>query len=367
MRRLQVLAVLLCLLLAASPALAEDFSVKLEKMAEIDRDRAVPKWVLEAVPDTKAGGSQTTPDMPVQIREVHMRLEGHGSILLGRSRTVGPSAKQLQRGVRPPEGRVWRRGLDQASVVAGWIRNAPDLLLVAWVDEPCPGGTGLTWYHSCLIARLAEGTNTVLLRRSGAITCRPQDYSYRRGIETYFFAYDADADVLTERISRHVELWSAAPCALHHRTKGHWLGDGFVAAIRERVVHKHTYVGGVLASASIELFYRPQKLGTARGIAEFYLGPLAPRRVILDANPELAAEWKNTHPGAFIYPTADKWIRIPVPESWLRMRYAGRASASSTPSGPLGPVQPAPSEGVRKPKSETSPKAPRESMTETDA
>jgi hypothetical protein len=52
-------------------------------------------------------------------------------------------------------------------------------------------------------------------------------------------------------------------------------------------------------------------------VARFYLGPFAPSSVLLEANANLAAKYKDNPPGAFIELDEGTEIRVPMPEKWL--------------------------------------------------
>jgi len=77
-----------------------------------------------------------------------------------------------------------------------------------------------------------------------------------------------------------------------------------------------------LAARSCRLVYKTQKQDELSQIARFYLGPFAPRRVLLEANANLAARYRDVHPGAMIYLDAGLEINVPLPEKWLMDRFS---------------------------------------------
>lgn len=286
--------------------LAEDFQPKLEEMGQTDTSRSVPAFSVIKLLNDEASRAQSTPREPLQQNDFRLDMNGFGSVPLGSNYVIGPDDK----------GKTWTGGMDDKSVRIGWLRDAPDLLLVVWLEVPNPRGNANIFWHSSVILRAAPGSLAVLLRTRDSITRRSQDFTYDSNVRNSYFSYNAKTHALTQKTSRYAELWSTTPHDLYIATAD--VDEGFRAVIQETFVRKWKYAGGQLALDSVELFYKSQEGVTLEDIARFYLGPWARRRVILDANPDLETKYKDQHPGAYIYPPPGTMIRIPVPEDWLR-------------------------------------------------
>ena len=268
-------------------ALAEDFQPKLEEIGQIDAARPVPRFSVIKAPNEEASRKRSTPQMPLQQNEIRLEVDGLGSVPLGSNYLWGPDA----------DGKTWPEGVDEQSVRIGWLQDAPDLLLVVWLEVPNPRGNAGIFWHSSAVLRATPGSLAVLHRARDSVTCRSQDFTYDIGVRNSHFPYDAKTHTLAKKTSRYTELWSAFRHGLY-LAKAHWQDESYLAVIRETLVRKWTYTDGQLVHHSVELFYETQKGVTLTDIARFYLGPWARRRVILDANPDLAAKYKDQHPGA---------------------------------------------------------------------
>ena len=286
-------------------ALAEDFQPKLEEIGLTDASHAVPAFSVIKAPNDEAGRKRSTPQMPFQQNDIRLEVKGFGKVLLGSNYVTGPDA----------EGKTWTDGMDEKSLRMGWLKDAPDLLLVVWLEVPNPRGNANIFWHSSVVLRAAPGSLAVLLRTRDSITRRSQDFTYDSNVRNSYFSYNAKTHALTQKTSRYAELWSTTPHDLYIATAD--IDEGYRAVIQETFVRKWIYADGQLALDSVELFYESQEGVTLEGIARFYLGPWARRRVILDANPDLEAQYKDQHPGAYIYPPPGTMIRIPVPKDWM--------------------------------------------------
>ena len=305
------LAAIVVLVSVCPQVRANDFKPVLAEMGDIDPDRAAPTFSVEKVLDEKTSRARSTPDRSLRIYEVDVLLEGFGRIRLGNYHVAGPDREGRVRG---------GGGVDEASAQVGWLKGAPDLALLVWREEYIGGSASCCYFRSAVL-RLAKGGASVLLRASGRVTYATRHLSYDIGLSEDHFAYDANTRTLTNRVSRYTKIWSARRGGLYV-AEAHWHGEGALAIIRETIIHTCKYGDGKLVSDSIELFHQSQKGVRLKDVAQFYLGPLAPREVLLEANPELAARYKDQHPGAYIYLPEDTLVRIPVPQEWLRKRSA---------------------------------------------
>jgi hypothetical protein len=111
------------------------------------------------------------------------------------------------------------------------------------------------------------------------------------------------------------------PGGLSHLTKNK---DGFVARIDETITLDYKLADGKLQPWKARLVYHAQKQDQLSEVARFYMGPYAPRSVLLEANPNLAESYKDAHPGASIYLDKGAEIRVPVPEKWLLDKFGHR-------------------------------------------
>ncbi len=300
-------------MLNAGSAYAEDFSVHLDHMADIDAERAMPDYKLDKVLTRSYVG---TFDLPEKRYQVFIRFKKFGDIVLGEANTGGPST-----GKHWPKGKVFNSGVDVASVKAGWIKDAPDLFIVAWVNESDSRGLHLSFPHHCAIMRLKDGQADVLIRRNWWGSVRTSYFTYDRASTTSRFSFDPKQSRLTEQITRWTELASRDRQLLSYPRKDEGGNKYFMASIREKVIIRYKYADDGITLITCTLTYETQAQDKLSDIARFYLGPLGPRRAILDVNPDLAAKYKDQHPGAFIYLPAGIKIRIPVPQEWLVNRY----------------------------------------------
>jgi len=317
---------LIAALLAAGGAVAvadDPAIVDLSAVCKTDAARPLPKHAVVRIPEGEPSGSDG-----------------------GRSASFGIQVRFRKGGVRLGEwtvdteknGAKWEHGVREDTVVAGWLAGAPDILVLAWGVEPHPLGTGRNFYHQCALLQMKDDVPTELLRRSSCATMRTAHMDYDSGTEGHAFEFRREEGLLVEHFGRYTELVSATPRALHHWAKDPDDGSVFFqAVIHERIDRTYRYAGGRLEELSRALFYqaqpgeglgavespraeqpRGQAADTPGDIARFYLGPWAPPAAILKANPELEKKLLRLTPSGGGTVPAGTWVRVPVPEEWLR-------------------------------------------------
>lgn len=300
-----VLLATACLLPVAT-ARGDDILFDIKDVAAIDADRPLPKFTVEQVAD-HSRDDQRGDRKGQQDYNVIWRLAN------GQSVTVGPYVEWPQKfGAREGTG---SSGIDRRSVVAGWLKGAKDLLVIAAAADSWPGGTGHYVNRTYLIVRLAEGKPSVLLTRV-ALVGGATRHVRASGLTSIYYAFDPKTRLLKETF--HHDTW---PCSKERQPLFHPVNKGgeplYVADIQERVVHKMAYRNGKLTSQAIMLYYKVQPRDTIKDITVHYFGPYAPSGVLFKANPKL----KVVKSGEYGYPPAGSEVRIPLPEPWLRRAF----------------------------------------------
>ena len=132
----------------AAVAQAEDFSVHIKDLAEVDAKRPMPVYRVDRVL-TRSGG---TDDMPEKIFDVFIRFKVFGDVRLDEACQAGPST-----------GKLWTKGMkfssglaDLGSIKTAWIKGSPSLFIVAWVDEPDGRGISTMYRHRYVILQLQD-------------------------------------------------------------------------------------------------------------------------------------------------------------------------------------------------------------------
>ncbi|MCG3181140.1 MAG: hypothetical protein BIFFINMI_03514 [Phycisphaerae bacterium] len=314
------------LLLMAGLARGEDFSVHIERLADLDNGRPAPQLAFDrdrVRPDTQPDGN-----MPENRFDVYARFKDFGRVRLGETLEAGPSA-----GGHWPRGKVFKSGLvDTGGIKSGWVRNAPDLFIIAWTDEPDGRGNEPVFHESMVLLRLADGRAAVLMRASRAMNVRRQDMGYP-GLESAFYSFDKAGDLLVERVTRTAELGSDRPGLLLHRERGPDGRDAYSASIHETVLLCYRYADGRLTPCKADLTYRAQAGDDLADIARFYLGPFADARNLLVANRGLFANLKidADHPSARL--SDGQAVDIPVPDERLFRQYSGELAVPADRHG----------------------------------
>jgi hypothetical protein len=298
-------------MLLGTASWAEDFSVDLNRLVEIDSTRPMPTYTLDRV--LRRSEVERGSDMPERWFDVLIHFNELGDVRLAEAGEAGPST-----------GKYWKKDMtfrwglaNLAGVKGAWIRNSPDLFIIAWVDEPDGRGNGNSFSHGYVIVQLQHRRVQVLLRGRCAITAR-----LRGGVQEYplgysRFSFDARRGLLEERVTRFHERASDRPHDLSHPMNDEGGKDIFVARINETITLKYKLANGELLPRACSLSYHTQKQDELSEIARFYLGPYATRSVLLEADANLAAKYRRNPPGASIYFDEGTEIRVPVPEKWL--------------------------------------------------
>ena len=312
MRRFgNLLGGLVVVALSAAATRAEDCSVHLKDLAEIDTARSMPEYKLDRV-FTRSEVDRVE-DMPEKTFDVFIRFKEFGDVRLDKAREAGPAT-----------GKHWAKGVtfdsglaDLADVKTAWIKDSPDLFIVAWVGRPDGRGNGMGFFHMYVIMQLKDHRAQVLLRGECAINARPHGGFQTDALTYSHFSFDPRRSFLKERVTRSYETASDQPHDLGHLVKDEGGHNTFVASIAETITLTYKFADGKLVPESCSLVYKTHEQDELSEIAHFYLGPLAPRSVVLEANANLATKYKDAHPGATICLDARLEIRVPVPEKWL--------------------------------------------------
>lgn len=303
------IACLMLFVLVSSRLVGEDFSVHLDRLAAVDPTRPLPAYRLERV-FTHTGG---VPDRPGRTFVAILRFAECGSVVLGGSLEEGPSTRDDgTRGTTSCEGLV---AVEQVKM--GWLKDSPDLFVVAW-----PSGANL-WAHRPLgsheyaILQLQEQAVHVLLR--GCYSCGAHlTNRIQEEVSAYpFFQFDPEQGLLVEHLHRYYEKASHRPHELAVLRESEEGPSLYVAVIRETVVLTYSVSGGRLVPGPCHLFYHARQNNSVGEIARFYLGPFAPERAILDANPELVARKQAASGTKRVVLDAEDEVRIPIPDEWL--------------------------------------------------
>jgi hypothetical protein len=310
----------------AAVALADDPAiVEMAGICKTDATRPLPKHEVVRLPE---GERQQGDGLRNASFGIQVRFQKGGARL-------GEWSVDTEK-----NGTKWEHGVREDTVVAGWLAGAPDILVLAWGTEPHPMGSGRNYYHGSLLLRIKDGEPVELLRRSACVTMRRAHMAYGNGTEGYAYEYDRKGGFLVERLDRYAELLNQRDRPpLHHATKDEGGETVFAAAIRERIERRYRYSRGRLEELSTALFYQAQPVeilggvekpraeepryqaaDTLRDIACFYLGPWAPASAVLKANPGLEKTLLRPAPSGDGTVPAGTWVRVPVPEEWLRAR-----------------------------------------------
>lgn len=213
-----------------------------------------------------------------------------------------------------------------AEVKTGWIKDSPNLFLIAWLDEPDGRGNGNLFGHGYVILQLQGHRARVLLRGSSAINARVRGGIQEGVLHSSRFSFNPKRQLLEEQVTRYYERASDRPHNLGHPFKEEGGEDVLVARIHETIKLTFRLANGKLLPGAGSLVYKAQKQDELAEVARFYLGPYATRSALLKANSSLAQRYKDSPPGALIYLDEGMEINVPVPVEWL-MNHFGHGLA----------------------------------------
>jgi len=297
---------------------ANGLDFPLKDVAEVDHDRPLPDFtVVEELDEhTTALWRAAYGEQVDDLRAVKliMRFAEFGDVQID-EKTMTWNAAAAD----------WLDNRDETELVAGWLKGADDLLLVAFASQP---GRGLYIYRSSRLLRLSDGRATAVIGHCGTAGTRRAYLSFSP-LEFYHYAYDAQRGELQVRLRRYRELSRLRPALLHHPTLDEGGEKFWFAALREIVDFRYAYEDGALRSVSTEFFYETQEDDTAQDIAQFYLGPHATERDIRRSNPEL---FNRGNLGS-VSKRLPKGIRVRIPTRHERV-YAAYASSDILLSDP---------------------------------
>jgi hypothetical protein len=294
---------------------AEDFSVHLDREADIDAARPAPESAIKRVPVHEEVDRAV--DMPVKTLDVVLSLKGFGDVVLGQAEDIGPSSGKLW-----PKGTTATGGVDADSVRLGWLKGAPDILFVAWVIPNHPFGNSTIFNHEFAFLRLKDGRAEVLMRRQQACSVRTTDFDRGWPMESSRFSYDAKQKLIVETVDSLRQVPGKKGDPLARGLPGEDGKEEFSAAVNEKIELSLRPVAGEsprLVSAS--LVYETEDGDTLDEIARFYLGPKADRKALLDSNPDLAAKYKDSKPADPIRLEAKVPVTVPLPLAWFIQRW----------------------------------------------
>lgn len=306
-----LLSGLVAIALLGAALQAEDFSVHIERLAEIDTTRPKPEHRLERVLNRSEGDRGS--EMPEKTFDVLIRFKEFGDVRLAEGREAGPST-----------GNDWSKGMtfssglaNMADVKTAWIKDSPNLLIVAWLDEPDSRGNGNIYRHGYVILQLQNRRAQVLLRGGDAINARIRGGIQEGALHYSHFSFNPQRRLLEERVTRYYERASDRLHDLGHPFKDEGGTDIFVARINETINLSYRLANGKLLPAACSLVYSAQKQDELSEVARFYRGAYATRNVLLKANAYLMAKHKDNSPGALFHLDEGMKIKVPVPEEWL--------------------------------------------------
>lgn len=284
---------------------ANGYKFELSDVGRIDQSREVPEFTLVRRPREK----NPQPGKEKRV-DVVLRFEQGGELTLGELE-IYPDKDE-----RPPDSKIpdWlggRYSVMESTVVAGWLAGAEDLLLVAWTDNRGGLATSKDGYRGTAILRMSGDEPEILLRDVAHTAVRLQHMDYP-GIYWHKYEFDPEREMLIDRIRTRGQSTASLNRPLHHWNTERKIRAKFRAVIQQVFTRRYRYSDGQLERASIDLHYITQEGDTAKAIARFYLGPLAPAEAIHEANPKLRE--REGERGAL--PQGVR-VRIPAPESWL--------------------------------------------------
>ena len=289
---------------------AEDFSVHIKNMAEIDSAHSLPEYKLDRV--LQKSGTESA-DMPEKTFDVFIRFKKFGDVRLDEAGEAGPST-----------GKTWAKGMtfcsglaDLKDVRMAWIKDSPGFFIVAWVNEPDGRGNGNAYGHSYAVLQLKDRRARILLRGRCSITGRLCGGIQEGMLDYSRFSFNPKQNLLEECVSRSYEIPSETPHDLGHPWKDESGQELYVASINETITIKYKLVEDKLVPQTGSLVYKTQKQDTLSEIAHFYLGPSATGSKLLDANANLAKKYKDAQPGTTIWLDEGQEIRVPVTEKWF--------------------------------------------------
>jgi hypothetical protein len=254
---------------------AEDFSVDLKRLVELDAARPLPEYKLESVVRQE---DNRDADMPSKSVDVFIRFTEFGSVRLD-----GSGLANLM------------------DVKVAWIKNSPDLFIVAWAIEDDPLGSSRDQRHGFVIMQLSDRRAAVLLRGRNTINAKIRNWIQDGVVDSSHFSFDAKAGVLREQMLRNYEEWQkdSGRHALARPQKDEEGNVIFVAQINETIILDYKLADGRLQPWKGSLVYHAREQDELGQIAHFYLGPYAPPSVLLEANADLAKKYKGSPKGEF--------------------------------------------------------------------
>ena len=332
----KIVLLVLTIGMAGGVSYGEDFSVHLDRLITVDSQKKLPTYTVERkLKKTK----MQTDGRTHSIWDVSIQLESDLSVpldvCLEEKYPVGhplwPKGVKLQHGL-----------IDSKSVKVGWLKGSPDLLIVAWVLEPSRMGKPI-YIHGYLILQLTDGKAKVLLRRRDRCGVDSIEGIHEDALQSTRFSWDTKAKQLVETIDRSYHVVGSSRLPL---TRGYQTDVSFYAAyIHETIAIRYSLQNDKLVPKAASLVYTTQKntdlmRDSLREITHFYLGPMAPRELLLKANPTLAKKHKSPHPGEYIYLPNESKVNIPVPAEWLIKKF-GATGCAKRSLPPKSATQPA--------------------------
>lgn len=322
--------------MVGSVSSGEDFSVHLDRLATVDSQKRLPIYTVER--KLKKTNTQTN-GQTHSIWDVSIQLESDLSVPLD----VCVEHQYPVGDQRFPKGLKVQHGLmDSKSVKVGWLKGAPGLLIVGWVLEPHRLGEPI-YAHGYLILQLKDGKTKVLLRKRDRWGVSSSEGIHEDVLQSARFSWDTKAKQLVRTIDRsyHVVGSSRLPLTRRYQTDVSF----YAAYIHETVAIRYSLQNDKLVPKAASLVYTTQKntdlmRDSLREITHFYLGPMAPRDLLLKANPKLAKKHKRPHPGKYIYLPNESKVNIPVPAEWLIKKF-GATGCSKRRLPPKAATQPA--------------------------
>jgi hypothetical protein len=305
-RFMYLFGVLVVGMLLSTASQAEDYSIDLNRLVQRDDTWPVPDYKIERVVRREA-----EPDGPVPSKkfDVFIKFTEFGSVRLDASGRDGSYDYGLA---------------DLTAVKVAWIKNSPNLFIIAWVIEPDARGTAHDYNHGFTILQLSGRRAEALMRGRCSLTAKSRSGVQDGVIDCSRFSFDPKEGILHEQMTRNYESSDTGSYRSRALSRPRKNVDGqviFVATVNETIALEYKLADGKLQPWKGSLVYHARQYDELGDIARFYLGPYAPKKVLLAVNANLAAKYKDNSPKEAINVDEGAEIRIPVPEKWLLDRF----------------------------------------------
>lgn len=280
---------------------------------DIDESRPLPRFSVSHVTSATAPPA----NFACQLLDVVLEMPGRkGRLVLDTYEVLPGETAQEAR-----ENALARDCVYGDTVRAGWLRGAPDILLLHWTDASGMAGTGHYLGGLFLLARVTDTELQPLLRHSAVFGANIQHAFYGSGLGTCRFSFNEADSTCQLQAWFHGEAESDRPRPLHHPAVDEGGKEFYRAVLSEEVTATWLYAEGTLSLESVGLTYETQEHDSLKAVALYYLGPRAPEDALVQVHPELAERFPDCakHPGTWL-PKGTR-LEVPLPAEWLARYY----------------------------------------------